>query len=45
MLDSMVGGGITAGLKPSEVLVKEAAEEASIPLDLVRRAIPAGAVS
>lgn len=45
MLDSMVGGGITAGLTPNQVAVKEAAEEASIPEDLMRNVIPTGAVS
>uniref|UniRef100_A0A2P2I1I7 Nudix hydrolase 20, chloroplastic-like n=1 Tax=Hirondellea gigas TaxID=1518452 RepID=A0A2P2I1I7_9CRUS len=45
MMDTMVGGGLTAGLKASEVLYKEAAEEASIPSQLVDRAQSAGTVS
>lgn len=45
MMDTMVGGGLTAGLKPSEVLYKEADEEASIPAQLVDRAQAVGTVS
>ncbi|KAI0089397.1 NUDIX hydrolase domain-like protein [Irpex rosettiformis] len=36
-LDNSVAGGIPAGLKPFEALVKEAMEEASIEEDIVRR--------
>ncbi|XP_064122007.1 uncharacterized protein LOC135226413 [Macrobrachium nipponense] len=45
MMDTMVGGGLTAGLLPSQVLFKEAFEEASIPEHLVRTAKAAGTVS
>ena len=45
MMDTMVGGGLTAGLKPSQVLVKESEEEASIPHDIIVNAKPAGCVS
>ena len=44
-LDQMVAGGLPAGLDIVENLAKEAAEEASIPADLVARAKPAGTVS
>ncbi len=44
-LDNLVGGGVPAGLTPAETLVKEAAEEASIPPELVAGARPAGRVS
>lgn len=44
-LDNIVGGGIPAGLTPAETLVKEAAEEASIPPELAQQARPAGRVS
>lgn len=37
-LDNLVGGGISAGMNADETLVKEAAEEASIPADLITRA-------
>ena len=46
MLDNSVAGGITAGESAFESLVREAAEEASLPEDLVRRdAIACGSVS
>lgn len=44
-LDNLVGGGVPAGLTPAETLVKEAAEEASIPPEIAARARPAGRVS
>ncbi|MBW6401223.1 DUF4743 domain-containing protein [Roseomonas sp. HJA6] len=44
-LDNIVAGGIPAGLGPDECLVKEAAEEASLPPDLAVAARPAGRVS
>jgi 8-oxo-dGTP pyrophosphatase MutT (NUDIX family) len=37
-LDHIVAGGVPAELTPEETLVKEAAEEAAIPADLVRQA-------
>jgi thiamine pyrophosphokinase len=45
LLDNVVAGGIPAGLSPAETLVKEAAEEASIPPELAARAVPVGRVS
>jgi 8-oxo-dGTP pyrophosphatase MutT (NUDIX family) len=42
MLDNLVGGGMTAGLSPMEVLVKEAWEEAGIDAALARRATRGG---
>jgi len=44
MLDNLVGGGIGATLSVEETLVKEAWEEAGIPAELARRAIPGGTV-
>lgn len=37
-LDHIVGGGVPAGLDADAALLKEAAEEASLPADLARRA-------
>lgn len=46
MLDNTVAGGIATGEKPFESLVREAAEEASLPESLVRKhAKAAGVVS
>lgn len=45
MLDNLVGGGLTAGLSPEQVLVKEAWEEAGIPPELARAATRGGTVS
>lgn len=45
MMDSMVGGGITAGLTPRQVMMKEAHEEAGIPEHLAGTAVSAGCVS
>ncbi len=39
-LDHVVAGGIPAGLGPLETLIKEAAEEAAIPPELARQAVP-----
>lgn len=44
-LDHLVAGGLPAGMKPFDNLIKEAAEEASIPKELARRARPCGALS
>lgn len=44
-MDNVVAGGIPAGLSPDETLVKEAAEEASIPPELARAAQLVGRVS
>jgi hypothetical protein len=42
LLDHIVAGGIPAGLTPWDTLVKEAAEEASVPPALARQARPSG---
>jgi 8-oxo-dGTP pyrophosphatase MutT (NUDIX family) len=44
-LDNLVAGGIGNGYGLFETLIKEADEEAKIPLRLIERACPAGAVS
>jgi 8-oxo-dGTP pyrophosphatase MutT (NUDIX family) len=44
-LDNLVAGGIGNGHGIDETLVKEAEEEASIAPSLIKRAVPAGAVS
>lgn len=44
-LDNLVAGGIPAGLDAERTLVKEAAEEASIPADLAAQARRAGRLS
>ena len=44
-LDQLVAGGQPAGISLTDNLIKECAEEAAIPPDLARRAIPIGAVS
>jgi len=44
-IDNLVAGGIPAGLTPAETLVKEAAEEASLPPELATLARPMGRVS
>lgn len=44
-LDNMVAGGLPVGLSLAENLVKEAAEEASVPEDLASSAKPVGVVS
>lgn len=41
----MVGGGLSVGYGIEETAVKEAAEEASIPSDLVKNIVSAGCVS
>ena len=43
-LDHLVAGGIPAGLGASETLIKEAAEEAAIPPELARRALPVATI-
>ncbi|KAL8960561.1 MAG: hypothetical protein Q9183_005441 [Haloplaca sp. 2 TL-2023] len=46
MLDNTVAGGIATGEQPFECMVREAAEEASFPEDLVRAtAVPCGTIS
>lgn len=44
-LDNIVAGGIPAGLSPAECLLKEAAEEASLPPELAAQAVPVGRIS
>ena len=39
-LDHIVAGGISAGMGPSDTLLKEAGEEAAVPLDLAAQARP-----
>jgi thiamine pyrophosphokinase len=41
-LDNLVAGGVPAGLSPFQTLLKEAAEEAALPADLARQAVPVG---
>jgi isopentenyldiphosphate isomerase len=45
LLDHMVAGGQPHGISPTDNVVKEAAEEAGVPEELARRAIPTGVVS
>jgi len=45
MLDTMVGGGIPAGLRPAQVVQKEGAEEAGLTEAQAGRAVAAGTVS
>jgi hypothetical protein len=44
-LDQLVAGGQPAGVALADNLVKECAEEAAIPAELARRAVPIGTVS
>ena len=44
LLDNLVGGGIAAGMRVDQTVVKEAWEEAGIPAGVARRARPAGAL-
>lgn len=44
-LDNLVAGGQPIGLTLQENLLKEAQEEASLPPELAKRAVPVGAVS
>jgi 8-oxo-dGTP pyrophosphatase MutT (NUDIX family) len=43
--DQLVAGGQPAGISPRENLIKEAAEEAAIPRDIVEQAVPVGAIT
>lgn len=45
LLDNLVGGGVSAGLSPAQVLLKEAWEEAGIPAELARKATAGGTMS
>jgi hypothetical protein len=44
-LDHLVAGGLPSHISPFDNLMKESAEEASIPKELARRAEPAGALA
>ena len=44
-LDHIVGGGVPAGLDPGETLVKESAEEAGLPRELVAQAVHRGVIT
>ncbi|MEE8394299.1 MAG: DUF4743 domain-containing protein [Rhodospirillales bacterium] len=44
-LDQIVAGGQPAGISLKENLIKECQEEASIPSDVVNRAVPVGGIS
>lgn len=43
-LDNLVAGGVPAGMTADATLLKEAAEEASIPAALARMAVPVGRI-
>lgn len=46
MLDNSVAGGVPAGVAPWDILVQEAADEASLPRELTgQKAIPVGCVT
>ena len=45
MLDNLVAGGIASGFSAFDTLVKESWEEAGVPVELARKAKPAGTVS
>ena len=45
LLDSLVGGGLVAGMTVAETVVKEAMEEANVPEALAATATSAGSVS
>jgi len=45
MLDVIVGGALSAGMSPSASVIKEAAEEAGVPLALAEQARPASCCS
>ncbi|KAJ3033435.1 hypothetical protein HK097_004849, partial [Rhizophlyctis rosea] len=45
MLDNIVGGGLPAGVKPHQNILKESQEEASIPPSLASKAIPVSAAT
>jgi len=45
LLDSLVGGGLAAGMTVGETVVKEAMEEANVPEALAAKATSAGSVS
>ena len=44
-LDNTVAGGIPYKLSAMETVVKEAMEEASLPIEIAKKAVPVGAIS
>lgn len=44
-LDNMVAGGLPVGVTLAENVIKEAAEEASVPEDLASKALPVGVIT
>ena len=44
-LDHLTAGGVSAGMSPWQTLIKEAAEEATIPAELARQARPTGRIA
>ncbi len=44
MLDNLVGGGMSAGVPPLQTIVREAREEAGVPVQLARKAVACGTV-
>lgn len=45
MMDNTVAGGLSTGEKPFECLIREAAEEASLPADIARKAKACGTLT
>ncbi|KAG0295424.1 hypothetical protein BGZ96_011797 [Linnemannia gamsii] len=45
MLDNMVAGGMGFGHSPGYTVLKESMEEATIPLEIARNAVPVGTIS
>ncbi|KAF8977898.1 hypothetical protein BGZ46_007012 [Entomortierella lignicola] len=45
MLDNMVAGGMGFGHSPQYTIIKESMEEATIPADIAKNAIPVGTIS
>jgi 8-oxo-dGTP pyrophosphatase MutT (NUDIX family) len=44
MLDNLVGGGMSAGIAPLQTIIREAREEAGVPVSLARNAVAAGTI-
>ena len=45
MLDNMVAGGLGFGHSPRYTVLKESMEEATIPIEIAKNAIPVGTIS
>ena len=45
LLDNIVAGGIAAGLSARDTIIKEAEEEAAMPRELAKKAVPVGTIS